>query len=267
MGMVPGWNDMLYGETRGVGQDNWVLDDRDKNPPDPRYFTADDPPPGAPSSFGNITALGGGMGFTSTSTDCGSGGDGGDIGAGGIDQRGQPGKVPDGFPWPPAEGGNTLAPNYPWGEDKPGHDAANWQDPRTPGWLWFGDNSYVWHAGAGGGGGSSNWRYYFTESLHIPLVQAGSGGSGSGHWGGGGGGGGSGENSRTLYGGNGGHAGCGLVALVVTAGPIQQYLRMTQRNDTLGVERHPRLASLGENNPTSKQLGNPRRLAKSNTYL
>lgn len=259
-----GWDDMMHGETRGYGQPGWSIDQID-TPPDPRYFVSDDPPPGPPSKFGKMTALGGGMGFTSTPTDCGSGGNGGDLTSGAEgDAEGDPGIEPAGSPWPPAKGGVFLEPTFPPPQDRGGQGAHSWQDPRTPGWLWYGDNSYVWHAGGGGGGGAANWQYYLG---HVPATQAGSGGSGAHSWGGGGGGGGAGENNRAQYGGDGGYAGCGCVAIITTAADTpRNYLRMLQRNDTVGVERHPRLGGTGSNNPTS-QLGKPKRLTGSNTYF
>lgn len=48
---------------------------------------------------------------------------------------------------------------------------------------------------------------------------------------------------------------------------IQRYLRMTQRDDSLGIQRAPRLVGPGINQPTSRALGKPRRLGDSNTYL
>lgn len=57
-----------------------------------------------------------------------------------------------------------------------------------------------------------------------------------------------------------------LAAVAVVVVP-DRYLRMNQRDDGIGVERHPRLAGVGSNNPTSAQRGKPRRLGKSNTYL
>lgn len=60
----------------------------------------------------------------------------------------------------------------------------------------------------------------------------------------------------------------GNTPLLLPATTVLRYLRMTQRNDTLGVQRSPRLANTGSNNPTSRALGTPRRLGvESNTYL
>lgn len=48
--------------------------------------------------------------------------------------------------------------------------------------------------------------------------------------------------------------------------PPKRYLRLTQRDDGLGIARAPRLAGSGSN-PTSVQLSKPPRLGTtSNTY-
>lgn len=52
-----------------------------------------------------------------------------------------------------------------------------------------------------------------------------------------------------------------------SSGNPKRYLRMDQRNDGLGVARHPRIGSAGINNPSSVQSGLPRRLGRGNTYL
>jgi len=49
-------------------------------------------------------------------------------------------------------------------------------------------------------------------------------------------------------------------------GVVLRYLRMSQRNDTLGIQRAPRLTGTNSNNPSSRALGKPRRLGQSNTY-
>lgn len=52
-----------------------------------------------------------------------------------------------------------------------------------------------------------------------------------------------------------------------SSGKPKRYLRMQQRDDGMGIERHPRLAGTGINNPSSGQSGRPGRLGLSNRYF
>lgn len=46
----------------------------------------------------------------------------------------------------------------------------------------------------------------------------------------------------------------------------KRYLRMLQRNDGMGIAKHPRLHGAGTNAPTSAQAANTPRLGSTNTY-
>lgn len=51
-----------------------------------------------------------------------------------------------------------------------------------------------------------------------------------------------------------------------SSGPPPHYLRMTQRDDGLGVQKAPRLPGAGSNGPTSQQSTRSARVGTSNTY-